>query len=42
MSQVWWHTSAIPAFGRLMQEDTEFKVSLGYTMRPYLKKSKTK
>jgi hypothetical protein len=28
----------IPALGRLKQENGEFKVSLGYTERPYLKK----
>jgi hypothetical protein len=27
------HTPVIPALGRVMQEDHEFEVSLGYTMR---------
>jgi hypothetical protein len=32
----------IPAIGRLKQEDTEFQVSLEYTVRPCLKKKKKK
>jgi hypothetical protein len=28
---VWWHTSVIPAFGRLRQEDCWFKVSLSHS-----------
>jgi hypothetical protein len=34
---VWWYTSAIPALGRLRQEDHEFKASLGFTVRSFLK-----
>jgi hypothetical protein len=30
LCQMLWHTSAIPTFGRLRQEDYEFKASLGY------------
>jgi hypothetical protein len=29
----------IPAFGRLRQEDEEFKACLGYAVRPHLKKN---
>jgi hypothetical protein len=29
----------IPALGRLRQEDREFLVSLGYTVRPYHRKN---
>jgi hypothetical protein len=32
----------IPALGSLRQEDLEFKVSLGYIVRPYLKRRKKK
>jgi hypothetical protein len=32
---VWWCTSASPAFGRLRQENDEFKASLGYIARYY-------
>jgi hypothetical protein len=34
-------TPAIPALGRLRQEDFEFNINLGCTERPYLK-NKTK
>jgi hypothetical protein len=37
--QAWWYTPAIPALRRLSQEDLEFKVSLGYIVRPCLKKN---
>jgi hypothetical protein len=36
-SWVWLHVPVIPAIGRLRQEDQEFKDSLGYIVRPYLK-----
>jgi hypothetical protein len=31
-----------PSIGRLRKEDQEFKASLGYIARPYLKKKKKK
>jgi hypothetical protein len=34
-SQVWCCIYVIPALGKLRQEDGEFKVSLGYTVRLY-------
>jgi hypothetical protein len=34
--------SIIPAFRRLRQEDPEFKSTLGYIARPYLKQAKNK
>jgi hypothetical protein len=30
----------IPALGRLIQKDHKFEASLGYRVRPYLKKRK--
>jgi hypothetical protein len=35
----WWYRPVIPAPRRL--KDLEFKARLGYTARPFLKKSKT-
>jgi hypothetical protein len=34
LSQEWWHTPVILAFGRLRQEDREFEASMDYTERP--------
>jgi hypothetical protein len=34
---MWWSIPAIPELRRLRQEDQEFKVSLTYIARPYLK-----
>jgi hypothetical protein len=34
---VWWYILVIPALGWLRQETLEFKASLGYIMRSYLK-----
>jgi hypothetical protein len=36
--QVWWHTPTIPAL-RLREKDCEFVASLGWTVRPYIKKT---
>jgi hypothetical protein len=36
----WWCISVIPALTRLRQEDLE--ASLGYIVRPYLKRTKMK
>jgi hypothetical protein len=41
-SQSWWHIPVILAFRRRRQEVCEFKGSLGYTVRPRLKKKKLK
>jgi hypothetical protein len=40
VGQAWWCTPVIPAFGRLRQEDQEFKTSLDYIERPPLSKRK--
>jgi hypothetical protein len=37
-SQGWWYMSVIPALGRLRQEDSKFKVSLGYIITSSFKK----
>jgi hypothetical protein len=37
---VWCLTPVIPAFGRLRQEDWEFKCLLGYIARPCLEINK--
>jgi hypothetical protein len=43
LSQTWWFTPVIAALGKLRQEVLEFKASLGYITRSYLKtKSKEK
>jgi hypothetical protein len=39
-SWVWWCMPVIPALGRLRQEHLEFKASLSYLVRSYLKKIK--
>jgi hypothetical protein len=36
-----WYTPAISAHGKLRQEDLKFKGSLGYTVRPCLRKKKS-
>jgi hypothetical protein len=40
VSRVWWSAPVISAFGRLNQEDHEFKISLSYIPWPCLKKKK--
>jgi hypothetical protein len=37
-SRAWWYTPLIPVLRRQKQEDHEFKISLGYLVRPSLKK----
>jgi hypothetical protein len=37
---MWWCIPVIPALGRLRQEDHEFEVTMGYTVRLCLKNSK--
>jgi hypothetical protein len=43
---VWWYISVVPVLRRWTEEDLEFKDSLGYIVKPYLKakqnKTKTK
>jgi hypothetical protein len=41
-SQAWWCKPVITAFGRLRQEDSKFKASLGCTARHCFKKQKRK
>jgi hypothetical protein len=38
----WWFVPVIPAIRRLRQEDQQFKVSLGYTVRPVSKQKSFK
>jgi hypothetical protein len=40
MILVWWCMPVILTFVRLRQENCELKTSLGYIVRPYLKKKK--
>jgi hypothetical protein len=37
---VWWYIPVIPAIRRLRWENPKFKPSLGYIVRPCLKKKK--
>jgi hypothetical protein len=38
VSLVWWDRPAIPALGKLRQENCKFKANLHYIMRSWLKK----
>jgi hypothetical protein len=40
--QAWWNMPIIPALRRLRQEHLESHASLGYTVRPSLKKKQKK
>jgi hypothetical protein len=37
---VWWHMPIVPTLGRLRQEDSEFKASLGYNSETLSQKNK--
>jgi hypothetical protein len=41
-NQAWWIKLLIPSLGTLRQEDIELQISLGYIVRPCLKKIKIK
>jgi hypothetical protein len=41
-SWVWWHTTVIPAFGRLWQEDREFQASKDHLERACFRKENNK
>jgi predicted glycosyl hydrolase (DUF1957 family) len=41
LSWAWWYIPVIPALGRLRQEDHQFEVNLGFTVRPCLKNKQT-
>jgi hypothetical protein len=42
MGWVWWYIPVIPAFGKMRQEDQDFKAFLNSTTRPYFKKQQNK